>query len=45
MIYEDIKMVLADPIEFINIVEPEIKIVKFSGIRDGNVVFEDECPS
>ena len=41
MIYEDIKMVLADPIEFINIVEPDIKIVKFSGIRDKEVVFEE----
>ena len=42
MIYEDIKMVLADPIEFINIVEPDINIVKFSGIRDKEVVFEEE---
>ena len=45
MIKEDIKTIKEDPIEFINIVEPEIKIVKFSGIRDGNVVFEDECLS
>jgi len=42
MISEDIKMIMADPIEFINIVEPDIKIVKFSGTRDKEVVFEEE---
>ena len=42
MISEDIKMIMADPIEFINIVEPDINIVKFSGIRDKEVVFEEE---
>jgi hypothetical protein len=41
MINEDVKMIRTDPIEFINIVEPDIKIVKFSGLRDGKVVFEE----
>ena len=42
MISEDVKMIKEDPIEFINIVEPNIKIVKFSGTRDKEVVFEEE---